>query len=242
MNLIFLDTETTGPASTAGDRLIQLAYRTTGGEEVNELFDPGFHISYAAMAVHHITDEMVAGKPDFKNSEHKDKLIKLLEDHVLVAHNAPFDNGFLKIEGVEAKFSIDTFKVAYKLLEEDQDGEELTSHSLQYLRYAMGLNDESAVAHDAFGDIIILEKLFYLLFERMKGAAAGKSDKEIITEMINISNTPLLLRTMKFGKHRGKTFTQVLQEAPDYLEWLSKQSDLDENLRFTLEHYLNELR
>lgn len=235
MKLIFLDTETTGDSPEKGDRLLQLGYRTTEGEDVDELFDPGLPIAYGAMAVHHITEEMISGKPTFKGSETHVKLQKLLEDHVLVAHNAPFDYGFLKVEGITASWIIDTYKVAYAVLELDQDGEPLTSHALQYLRYALGLDVKDATAHDAFGDILVLEKLFYYLLEKMK---AEKTDKEVIAEMINISSKPMLLRTMRFGKHRGKTFAEVYQEAPDYLDWLSKQPDLDENLLYTLQHYL----
>ncbi len=244
MKLIFLDTETTGDSTQKGDRLIQLAYRTTEGVDVNELFNPGIPISYRAMAVHHITEEMVQNKPVFETSPHKQKLQGLLTDHILVAHNAPFDYDFLQAEGIEARWIIDTFKVAYAVIQHDQDGEELPSHSLQFLRYALGINVEGANAHDAFGDILVLEKLFYYLLDKMRTQSAGdetsevKSDKQLLSDMINISNRPLLLRKFKFGKHRGRTFAEVFAEAPDYFEWMIKQPDLDENLEYTLRHYL----
>lgn len=54
---IFLDTETTGTG--ADDRLCQLAFKTGQGTIVNQLFNPGRPIAIEAMAVHHITNEMV---------------------------------------------------------------------------------------------------------------------------------------------------------------------------------------
>jgi len=54
---IFLYTETTkvGPS----DRLCPIAFKTEGGDVVNELFNPGMPITIAAMTGHHVTNEMV---------------------------------------------------------------------------------------------------------------------------------------------------------------------------------------
>jgi DNA polymerase-3 subunit epsilon len=61
---IFLDTETTGTGPD--DRLCQIAFKTGQGTIVNELFNPGKPIAIEAMAVHHITNEMVKDKPPFR--------------------------------------------------------------------------------------------------------------------------------------------------------------------------------
>jgi exodeoxyribonuclease X len=46
---------------------------------------------------------------------------------------------------------------------------------------------------------------------------------------------PKLLDVVGFGKHRGAKWT----DAPrDYLSWLIRQSDLDPDTKFTVEHYL----
>ena len=62
---IHLDTETTGTGTD--DRLCQLAFKTGQGTVVNELFNPKRPIAIEAMAVHHITNEMVKDKPAFKD-------------------------------------------------------------------------------------------------------------------------------------------------------------------------------
>ncbi|MGB0925512.1 MAG: exonuclease domain-containing protein, partial [Minisyncoccia bacterium] len=59
--LIFIDTETTGTGPD--DRLIQVAYRTTDNVDVSELYSTNRPIEIAAMAVHHITEKMIANKP-----------------------------------------------------------------------------------------------------------------------------------------------------------------------------------
>jgi exodeoxyribonuclease X len=117
---IYLDTETTGVDEE--DYLCQLAYKTNKGLEVNELFKPPVSIKFGAMATHHITEKMVAGKPAFLNSQTQIDLVTLLQDpgNILVAHNAQFDVGMLKKEGVEAPRVICTLKLIKTL---DAEGE-----------------------------------------------------------------------------------------------------------------------
>ncbi len=78
---IFLDTETTGTEKE--DRLCQLAYKLETGEIVNELFKPPLPIAIEPMSVHHITNEMVADKPAFKDSPDYQKLVDLLNDDTI---------------------------------------------------------------------------------------------------------------------------------------------------------------
>jgi DNA polymerase III epsilon subunit-like protein len=84
---IFLDTETTGTAEK--DRLCQLAYKLETGEIVNELFKPPLPIAIEPMSIHHITNEMVAGKPAYKESPEYQKLVDLLNDDKN-AYSGPF--------------------------------------------------------------------------------------------------------------------------------------------------------
>jgi exodeoxyribonuclease X len=52
--------------------------------------------------------------------------------------------------------------------------------------------------------------------------------------MIEVSRKPVLYRRMPFGKHKGLK----MEEVPlDYLQWLSG-TDLEEDLRYTIEQYL----
>jgi len=225
---IFLDTETTGTETK--DRLCQLAYKLETGEIVNELFKPPLPIAIEAMSVHHITNEQVAYKPEFKESPDFQKMVDLLNDdtNILVAHNAKFDVDMLVKEGVKPKKEICTLKLARHL---DPNGV-IPKYKLQYLRYYLGIQIE-ATAHDALGDILVLEKLFERLFVKMSkdiGPAAVEN------KMIEISSKPVLLSRMFFGKHKGQFFRDIPK---DYLKWLSGTDDLDEDMRYTVENYLN---
>ncbi|MCP3940935.1 MAG: 3'-5' exonuclease, partial [Desulfobacteraceae bacterium] len=207
---IYLDTETTG--ADEEDYLCQLAYKTNKGLEVNELFKPPVPIKFGAMATHHITEKMVAGKPAFLNSQTQNDLVTLLQDpgNILVAHNAQFDVGMLKKEGVEAPRIICTLKLIKTL---DAEGE-LESYKLQYLRYYYGMEIE-AQAHDAWGDILVLEQLFIRIFKEFQ--KKFEIPQEIVAEMIRISENPILMAKIPMGKHRGLHFRDVPK---DYLQWI----------------------
>ncbi len=224
---IFLDTETTGAAKN--DRLCQLAYKTEKGEIVNQLFKPPLPITIDAMCVHHITEEMVENKPAFKDSPHHQKLVDLLNDdtNILVAHNAKFDVDMLVKEGIHPKRIICTLKIARHM---DPKGF-IPRYSLQYLRYFLGI-EIKATAHDALGDILVLEKLFERLFVKMSEKIGPGA---VENKMMDISSKPVLLSRMYFGKHKGEFFKDIPQ---DYLKWLSGTDDLDEDMRFTVGHYL----
>ena len=109
---IYLDTETTGTGPD--DRLCQIAFKADDGPAICDLFNPGKPISIDAMAIHHITEKMVADKPTFKESDTYAKLQELISDinNVIVAHNAQFDMKMLNMEGIFTQRVICTIKLA----------------------------------------------------------------------------------------------------------------------------------
>ncbi len=227
MKLIFLDTETTGVETK--DRLCQVAYKI-GDTIKNELFTPPLPIKIEAMAMHHITEKMIEGKPAFQKSQmHKDLVDVFAEDDtILIAHNAQYDAGMLEKEGVEPRKIICTLKVARYL----DDKAIIPSYALQYLRYLLNIEID-ATAHDAEGDVLVLEKLF----ERLK-------EKDISLEkMIEVSSKPSLIRKFNFGKHKGRKLEDVVKDDSGYLEWLLGQKEQkpegQEDWIYSLKHYLN---
>lgn len=59
--------------------------------------------------------------------------------------------------------------------------------------------------------------------------------------MLEISAQPVLLKTLRIGKHKGKTFAEVAKEDPSWLKWaLSTISDMSDDMRFTIQHYLRD--
>jgi exodeoxyribonuclease X len=222
---VFLDTETTGTGPD--DRLCQIAFKTDNGLVVDELFNPGRPIAIEAMAVHHITNEMVADQPPFKDSPAYNKLETLLnaEQRVLVAHNARFDLDMLRREGLQADKAICTYKLTRHL---DKEGR-IPQYNLQYLRYYLKL-DIDAVPHSALGDILVLEGLF----RRIRAQFETADEADAAAQMLKISGEPVLVARMPFGKHKGQKMDQI---PPDYLQWLLS-TDLDEDLAYTARHYL----
>jgi len=233
--LIFFDTETTG--NTENDFLCQIAYKS-GKESFVDLYKPPVKIPPEASAVHHITNKMVLDKPSFKESGEMPAIKKLFEDKdsIVVAHNAPFDLMIINKEGINPNKFICTLRITRYL---DPEGK-IERYNLQYLRYLLEIEID-VTAHDALGDVLVLEKLFEKLKSKiMKEENLGEN--EAVEKMIEISSHPSLLRSFNFGKHLGKKIEDVLATDRGYLEWLLAQKlesdQIDEDWIYTLKHHL----
>jgi len=217
--------------------LIQIAYKT-GSEKFVGLYKPEIKIPPEASAVHHITNKMVTDKPSFAESGDLEKIKALFEDEnsVVVAHNAPFDLMIIKKEGITPANFICTLRVARHLDKENK----IEQYKLQYLRYYLDIEID-ATAHDALGDVLVLEKLF----ERLKNKIMSEdkiSEGEAIDKMIEISSHPSIFTKLNFGKYKGKNIEEVLRIDRGWLEWLlrekEKSGQIDEDWIYTLKHYL----
>ena len=234
--LIFFDTETTG--NTEKDFLCQIAYKDEN-EGYVALYKPPVKVPPEASAVHHITNKMLADKPSFHESGDLIKIKKLFEgrDIVVVAHNASFDLMIIKKENIRPTNFICTLRVARYLDKEDT----IPQYKLQYLRYYLGIEID-ATAHDAMGDVLVLEKLFERLKNKMM-ESESLNEFEAVEKMIAISSHPSLLRAFNFGKHIGKKISDVLEIDRGYLEWLlsekEKSDQIDEDWIYTLKYHLS---
>ncbi|MFP4333178.1 MAG: exonuclease domain-containing protein [Campylobacterales bacterium] len=245
MKYIVLDTETTGMEEE--DRIIQLSYfiLENGKETVihNEYCKAPVDIRYEAMAAHHITPEMVDGKPEFCNTSATKTLYELNEpENYLFAHNASFDLDMLKKEGFECKMKIvDTLRCARHLFPEND------YHSLQYFRYALGLyrtEKEQAKkiglniqAHDALSDVFVL-KMF--ISELTKMLSPEYKGIDAIKHLVELSNTPVYYaKPLKFGKYKGKTLEEIAENDLGYLQWAFQNMDnLDEDMKWSIQKHL----
>lgn len=186
INFMLLDTETTDLKG----HCLQLAFRHYEEDrlirEFNEMFMPPTEINPKAQEVHGITLEMLKDKPFI--GVYQPELQPLFDKTIVVAHNAEFDVSILVRDGFKIPFSICTVKVAKHFWPR------LPKHQLQFLRqeFQLEISDEtkSAKAHDAWGDILILEQLFFRILEEATERWPQKSPKEIFAELINISRHP----------------------------------------------------
>jgi DNA polymerase III epsilon subunit family exonuclease len=146
------DVETTGLSPAYGHRVCEVAcLRVRDGVEVarfESLVDPGREISAGAYHVNHITPDMLAGAPSFDAVA--GSLLALLDGAVLVAHNAPFDLGFLAAELQIARLPppegevVDTLVLARRTYSFARNG-------LSAVAAALGV--EGGPAHRALGDV-----------------------------------------------------------------------------------------
>lgn len=241
---IILDTETTG--TDEKDRVIQLGYIVLGGKEIevhNEFCSSEIPISFGAMEVHGITPDMIEDKPECVQTKAYKRLEELnTPDNYLIIHNAPFDITMLEKEGFKTQMKvIDTLRVAKHIFPDEE------AHRLQYFRYKMDIYKEEkkeadalgivVKAHDAIGDVLVLK----LFLSKLKEAVLSTypSDNPV-EKMVDLTNTPILVKTFRFGKHKGKTLEEVAREDAGYLRWmLSSMENLDDDMRYSINYYLD---
>jgi len=241
---ILFDTETTG--NQADDRIIQIGGMILRGNSqidiYSELCLADVPIKVEAMEVHHITPDIIADKPPLTQTDFYKKITQYNQkENYLIAHNITFDLGMLTKEGFENCYTlIDTVRCAKHLFAE------LPYHRLQYLRYSLGLyrQEQSEAdklgitikAHDAIGDVLIMKLLLSKIVERAKERFPGTDVMQKLTEL---TNTPVLMHYFKFGKYKERLIEEIAREDRGYLLWMRKNLELDEDLSYTLEYYLN---
>ncbi|GAF76246.1 unnamed protein product [marine sediment metagenome] len=175
-NILIFDTETTG---FKDPRMIQFAYKTDK-LSFESMYNPGRPIEEGAVKCHGITDEMVKDKEDFHKTSDKKIIQMLVDENISVAHNAKFDLKILAIEGIMIPRSICTYQCCLNILNRPN---KKGHNQLQNLKEEFNLEiPEGTKAHDAMGDVIVLEQLFYYILSQMKG-----TDEEKIKRMINAS-------------------------------------------------------
>lgn len=97
---IIIDTETTGLYHQEGARVIEICAivleHTSLGRMWHNYLDPGIQVEAGATAVHGITNAMLDGSPKFASIA--DEFLEFVKGSYLIAHNAPFDQGFIEAE------------------------------------------------------------------------------------------------------------------------------------------------
>lgn len=241
---ILFDTETTG--NTQEDRIIQVGamiVRSKNDLEVyDELCSSDIPIKLEAMEVHNITPDKLESKPPFLQTKFFEKLLELnTASNYLIAHNIKFDLGMLEKEGFENQYTlIDTLRCAKHLYTD------MPYHRLQYLRYALELykTEESEAkklgieikAHDAIGDVLVM-KLF--LSKLVQKCVEVYPDFNPMEKLAELTQTPVMIQTFRFGKYKGETIKDVASKDSGYLQWMrSNMADLDEDMKYTLDKLL----
>jgi len=237
-DIAVVDVETTGTGGA--DEVVELAVVTMDRESMQitdwftSLVRPTIGISFGAMAVHHITEVMIIDKPYLMATVLESGLP---DANVLVAHNAAFDRP--KIEAADTMPRNMPWICTYRCARHFIRGME--SYGNMALRYQLKLDisdmpDEAgALPHRALYDAWVTAKLL----EVLAGAAYHQCPQgsDLISYLVTATTKPILLDTVGFGKHFGKSWADVPK---DYLQWCKNQS-FDDDTMHTIKHHLGEL-
>ena len=259
--ILFFDTETTGILKdqknniVSNGSMIQLAYRKIYNwikTDKNMFFNTDTKIEIGSMAVHWIYPKLLQEKTNWKYLEDniRNELEKEFTTNILVAHNMDFDKDVLRKENIKySEKLIDTLKVAKTMWSEwvlfNSEWNTPEYVNLQYLRYFFELYEikdengksECTTAHDAFWDVVVLENIFYNLFNRIK-EKLNISDEETLEIMQKITAKEFtMIEVMRIWKYRWKTFEEVANNDKGYLEWITK-SDFTPDIKYTCRVWL----
>jgi DNA polymerase-3 subunit epsilon len=185
--IAFVDLETTGTTST-GDRVTEIGIvRVADGEFLDEwstLVNPERSIPEDIRVLTGISNEMVRDAPTF--ADLRRQVFERLEGHVLVAHNARFDYGFLKNEfrRMEMKYTADvlcTVRLSRRMYPE------AVGHGLDSLIARHGLQDAFAPEgaprtgrHSALGDARAIWRFVQMLYRERDAVEIEAAVKRLL--------------------------------------------------------------
>lgn len=185
---VVVDLETTGTSPASGAMITEIgAVKIRGGEVLGEfhtLVNPGSPIPPFITVLTGITDAMVAPAPLFE--EVLPAFLEFCggaEETILIAHNAPFDIGFLKAASDNHSYRwpnyrvLDTVKIARRTLTKD----ETPNVKLGTLAQYFGL--EEPPTHRALDDARATVHIFHHLLERL-----GNVGVETLADLQNFSH------------------------------------------------------
>lgn len=217
---ICLDCETTG-LDTSSDRIIEIAAVKFTFEKKLESFealiDPQVPIPAMSQAVHNISSEMLAGKPQAK--EALAPFFKFLQNHTLIGHSIQFDLQILQKEAQRSQIPCSLDQAAYiDTLRLARLYGESPVNSLQMLREHFNIAPEGA--HRAMNDVTVNIEVFKKLSQKFK----------TLKELMERLKKPILMKIMPLGKHKGRKFSEI---PIDYLRWAIKK-DFDMDLLYSI--------
>ncbi len=180
-----IDIETTGLTPVV-DRIVEIgAVKFRNGKVLDtfqELIDPEMPISPGAFAVNGISDDMVRGKPTI--DQILPQFLDFVDDSIPIAHNAPFDVGFLSYEisrlnlNASEKPILDTCAIPKKVFPH------FYSYSLENL--AKGLHIKSDSFHRALADAMVCKEIFFKCLDEM-----GNPDQLTLEDVLAVNGPAL---------------------------------------------------
>lgn len=217
---VCLDCETTGLDANM-DRIIEVAaIRFTIHETIDQcesLIDPECIIPETSIAIHHITPEMVQGKP--KIHEYLPQLLEFIGQDILVGHGIKFDMDIVAASAARANIPcriqhnlyLDTLRMARYYGESP-------INSLEQLRKHFNIEEEGA--HRALNDVLVNMDVFRFLAKSYKS----------VDQIFEVLSRPVAMKIMPLGKHKGRPISEVPIQ---FLLWAANK-DFDQDLLFSI--------
>lgn len=227
-----MDTETTGLGDK--DQVVEWAGAWPGGQACF-LVKPTVSISVEARAAHHITDRML------DNVANADTWRPTIEKHLFehgtpVFHNADFDIRLMKQTwpGLVIAPHICTYRVALHLWPD------APRHSNQVLRYWLEVEPKiktNLPPHRALPDVAITYAILERAITQHNGTEQmqGQDLEEALRQLIQMTNDPVVLHRVRFGKHVDQLWSEVPKS---YLSWILRDGGFDADVVYTAKHYL----
>lgn len=237
--LVIFDLETTG-TNILRDRIVEISavkvFPDGKRTEKTRRLNPEMHIPEEATAVHHITDEMVAAEPTFRQvakslqvffegcdiagfNSNKFDVPLLVEEFARVGINFDVtERKFIDVQNIFHKMEQRTLVAAYK--------------------FYCGKDLEGA--HSANADTLATLEVLESQIERYPEL---KNDVEYLSEfscggrsldlagriVLNDHDVPIF----NFGKHKGRSVEEVLRREPSFYNWIM-QGEFPKNTKDVL--------
>jgi DNA polymerase-3 subunit epsilon len=224
--IVFFDLETTG-INPATDRIVEISYLKIhpNGKEESHTYrvNPGRPIPREATAIHHITDEMVAGCPGFK------EIGQLIANDIKGCDLAGFNSNRFDIPLLAEEFlrnEIELDMSTRKFIDVQVLFHKMEQRNLS-AAYRFYCNKELEDAHSAEADTRATYEVLKAQLERypdLQNDVAFLS--EFSTQNHNVDFAGKFIYNNKgeevfnFGKYKDVSVEEILKKDPGYYGWM----------------------
>lgn len=239
--LAFLDLETTG-IKVATDRIVEICIlraNTDGTTEIKTLrINPEMPIPKEVIAIHGITDEDVKDCPTFKQVGRE--LARFMENCDLAGYNSNhFDIPLLVEEFYRADIDFDL--KGRRFIDVQNIFHKMEPRNL-FAAYKFYCGKELVNAHSAEADTVATYEILKSQLDKYEHVAVKDRKGNLIEPVVNdvkilsefsfstkwvdlighIVYNDKDVEVFNFGKHKGKSVSEVFRNEPSYYDWMMK--------------------
>ncbi len=81
---------------------------------------------------------------------------------------------------------------------------------------------------------LLLSKLVSLVKEKFP-------QENTMQKLANLTKEPIFIKTFKFGKYKDRNIEEVFNEDMGYINWFMKNTQLDDDMKYTLDKIMGHL-